>query len=221
VPILDQLVRESEHDGVLEGVRALFIYPLNALINSQQNRLNAWTDGLNGQVRHCLYTGALKNEVKKTQKEYAGQVLDRVSLRLSAPPLLVTNATMLEYMLVRKEDEPILKKSAGRLRWIVLDEAHTYIGSQAAEMALLLRRVMLAFKVQPAQVRFIATSATFGSDDKTIESLKSFLADMGGVQPDQVHVVHGHRDVPPLPLLPPPKNQQCSKIFAPLSHILK
>lgn len=198
VPILNSLVRESQNQGVLEGVRALFIYPLNALIKSQQDRLNAWTHGLDGKVRHCLYTGALENEVKATQRRYAGQVLDREDLRASAPPLLVTNATMLEYMLVRQEDAPILKQSEGKLRWIVLDEAHTYIGSQAAEMALLLRRVMLAFKVNPKDVRFVATSATFGSDERTLESLRQFLADIGGIDPTQVEIIQGQRRIPQL-----------------------
>jgi len=198
VPILNSMVKEAQDEGVLEGVRALFIYPLNALIKSQQDRLNAWTHGLGGKVRHCLYTGALENEVKSTQRRYAGQVLDRESLRASAPPLLVTNATMLEYMLVRQEDASILKQSEGKLRWIVLDEAHTYIGSQAAEMALLLRRVMLAFKVEPKNVRFVATSATFGSDEQTLESLRKFLADIGGIDPSQVEIVQGQRRVPQL-----------------------
>ena len=55
----------------------------------------------------------------------------------------MTNATMLEYMLVRQVDDPILRISREQqsLRWIVLDEAHTYISSQAAELSLLLRRV--------------------------------------------------------------------------------
>lgn len=198
VPVLNQLAKEIDIGEDPEGVRALFIYPLNALINSQQNRLDAWTDGFGGQIRHCLYTGALENERRASSQPYKGQVPDRKSLRASPPQLLVTNATMLEYMLIRKEDEPILQKSAGKLRWIILDEAHTHIGSQAAEMALLLRRVMLAFNVKPQDVRFVATSATFGSDTQTIESLRTFLADIGGVDPKQVHVVQGHRDVPPL-----------------------
>jgi DEAD/DEAH box helicase domain-containing protein len=202
VPVLNQLAKGIDIGEDPEGVRALFIYPLNALINSQQNRLDAWTDGFGGQIRHCLYTGALENERRASSQEYKGQVLDRKSLRASPPQLLVTNATMLEYMLIRKEDEPILEKSAGKLRWIILDEAHTHIGSQAAEMALLLRRVMLAFKVKAQDVRFVATSATFGSDTQTIESLRIFLADIGGVDPKHVHVVQGHRDVPPLMATP-------------------
>ena len=198
VPVLNHLAKEIDAGEDPEGVRALFIYPLNALINSQQNRLDAWTDGFGGQIRHCLYTGALENERRSTDPQYKGQVIDRKSLRTSPPQMLVTNATMLEYMLIRTDDEPILQKSAGKLRWIILDEAHTHIGSQAAEMALLLRRVMLAFQVKPQDVRFVATSATFGSDAKTIENLRKFLADIGGVDPDQVHVVQGHRDIPAL-----------------------
>lgn len=198
VPVLNHLAKAIDAGEDPEGVRALFIYPLNALINSQQNRLDAWTDGFDGQIRHCLYTGALENERKASDLQYKGQVIDRKSLRASPPQLLVTNATMLEYMLIRKDDEPILQKSAGKLRWIILDEAHTHIGSQAAEMALLLRRVMLAFQVKPQDVRFVATSATFGSDTQTIESLRRFLADIGGVDPTQVHVVQGHRDIPAL-----------------------
>lgn len=198
VPVLNQLAKEIDAGEDPESVRALFIYPLNALINSQQNRLDAWTHGFGGQIRHCLYTGALENERKTSDRQYDGQVIDRKSLRASPPQLLVTNATMLEYMLIRKDDEPILQKSAGKLRWIILDEAHTHIGSQAAEMALLLRRVMLAFQVKPQEVRFVATSATFGSDTQTIESLRTFLADIGGVDPQQVHVVQGHRDIPAL-----------------------
>lgn len=196
IPVLNQIANEIDAKGASDGVRALFVYPLNALINSQENRLNAWTDGFGGKVRHCLYTGALPEETPKREQVYQGQVIDRKTLRENPPQLLVTNATMLEYMLVRQEDAPILEKSAGKLKWIILDEAHTYIGSQAAEMALLLRRVMLAFKVNPKEVRFVATSATFGSDSETIKGLKNFLADIGGISAEQVAVVRGKRDIP-------------------------
>lgn len=199
VPVLDSLARDAAKRGTLQGVQAIMIYPLNALINSQQNRLDAWTDGFGGKVRYCLYTSGLKPAEKSSSQRSKGHVYDRKGLRASAPPLLVTNATMLEYMLVRKDDAPILKQSEGQLKWIVLDEAHTYIGSQAAEMALLLRRVMHAFKVEPKDVRFIATSATFGNDDATVKSLTKFLADMAGIDETQVEVVQGQRQVPCLP----------------------
>ena len=101
-------------------------------------------------------------------------------------------------MLIRMEDQPILAQSRGKLRWIVLDEAHTYIGSQAAEMALLLRRVLHRFAVDPASVRFVATSATIGGAAAE-DDLKGFLADVSGAPPERVHVVTGERFVPPLP----------------------
>ena len=199
IPILNRLANQSDSEGALTGVRALFIYPLNALIASQQNRLDAWTDGFKGDLRYCLYTGQLEDQARGRTKEYQGQVIDRQSLRSSPPPMLITNATILEYMLVRKEDEPILAQSQGKLEWIVLDEAHTYVGSQAAEMALLLRRTMIAFGVKPENVRFIATSATFSQDNDTAAKLQRFLADMAGIDISQVEVVYGKRKVPSLP----------------------
>jgi len=112
--------------------------------------------------------------------------LSRNLLRAEPPPLLVTNATMLEYMLVRQNDAPILEKSQGTLRWIVLDEAHSYLGSQAAELSLLLRRVMHSFGVKADDVRFVATSATIGN--KGDEVLRDYLANLAGISPDKVTV---------------------------------
>ena len=199
VPILEDLVRERAASGYLDGVRALFLYPLNALINSQRERLRAWCSAFGPDIRFCLYNGETRNTVPANQQAMAGaEQLSRTALRANPAPLLVTNSTMLEYMLVRTEDRPILQKSNGALRWIVLDEAHTYIGSQAAEIALLLRRVMHGFNVDPSDVRFIATSATIGGSDSAAE-LKRFLADVSGARADRVHVVTGERFIPDLP----------------------
>ena len=74
---------------------------------------------------------------------------------------------------------------------IVLDEAHTYVGANAAEIALLLRRVCLAFGVDPAEVHFIATSATIGVGKDITAALRKFLADVSGAPLDRVHVVEG------------------------------
>jgi len=202
VPILDGLVREAERSDALQGVRAIFLYPLNALINSQRDRLRAWTAPLQGDVRFCLYNGNTPDSVPRDQeKKHPEEVQSREALRRSAPPILVTNATMLEYMLVRQEDAPIIEQSKGLLRWIVLDEAHTYVGSQAAEMALLLRRVLHAFDARPEDVRFVATSATIGKsgDGKVKEKLAAYLADIAGVPQSRVVVVEGFRDIPALP----------------------
>ena len=199
VPILEDLVRQREEGGHLAGVQALFLYPLNALINSQRDRLRAWCGGFGQDIRFCLYNGETPEYAKAADARMAGaEQVSRQQLRTDPPPMLVTNATMLEYMLVRTEDAPIVERSQGTLRWIVLDEAHTYIGSHAAEMTLLLRRVLHRFGADPENVRFVATSATIGDEGAT-HDLQRFLASLSGAPAQHVHVVTGERFVPPLP----------------------
>lgn len=203
VPILQDLIQEAqEKKSPLIGVRALFLYPLNALINSQRERLHAWTKPFGNNVRFCLYNGNTEEratKVRKQQAEFPNQILSRELLRKEPAPILMTNATMLEYMLVRQVDHPILEKSkkAASLRWIVLDEAHTYVGSQAAELSLLLRRVVEAFGKRAEEIRFVATSATI-ADPNARDSLQSYLASLAGVPIDQVVVIGGKRSVPVL-----------------------
>ena len=198
VPILQDLIREREQlNQPLVGVRALFLYPLNALINSQQERLDAWTKAFGQDIRFCLYNGNTEEKaeyVRQEQKLKPNQQLSRESLRENPAPILLTNATMLEYMLVRQIDSPILEKSRAdqSLRWIVLDEAHTYIGSQAAELSLLLRRVIHAFGRKAEDIRFIATSATI-ADKNAEEKLRDYLAGLAGIQPSHVIVIGGKR----------------------------
>lgn len=212
IPILDSLVRQKQRGTRLTGVQAIMIYPLNALINSQRDRLNDWMSPFGGALRYCLYNGETPDEVRSDkQRQQPWRVLSRKKLRADPPPILVTNVTMLEYMLVRKEDASILERSHGCLRWIVLDEAHSYVGSQAAEISLLIRRVLRAFGVEAQQVRFVATSATIGEGEGVRTKLQQFLADVAGVTVDRVSVIEGRRDVIPLPdegdePLPPPES---------------
>ncbi len=200
VPILDDMARARRVEGRLTGVRALFLYPLNALINSQRDRLRAWCAPFDGDVRFCLYNGETPERAGRGAARAPEQVADRKTLRDDPPPILVTNSTMLEYLLIRAEDQRIVEPSRGKLRWIVLDEAHTYLGSHAAEMALLLRRVLHSFQVDASQVRFVATSATIGSGSAEDEArLRRFLADLAGVDQGQVTVLRGHPVRPELP----------------------
>ena len=179
------------------------VYPLNALIASQEERLRDWTAPFKGKIRFALYNGLLEHEgAADTARARPETVCDRKTLRAAPPPILVTNVTMLEYMLLRREDVPILTRSQSRLRYIVLDEAHSYIGAQAAEIALLLRRVCIAFGVLPVDVRFIATSATIGGSDADAE-LTRFLADVSGTPKERVTVIRGRQHWPVLPPLQP------------------
>lgn len=201
IPILDKLARQITLSGSCgDGVRALFLYPLNALINSQRERLDAWTRGFDGKIRFCLYNGNTPDIVPASQMKFPNEVLSRMELRTRPPQILITNPTMLEYMLLRKDDEPILAQSRGKLEWIVIDEAHCYMGSQAAELALLLRRAQMAFGVKSENMRFIATSATIGDPEgPRAQDLKNFLANVAGISASQVELVIGERAIPDLP----------------------
>ena len=175
-----------------EGINAIFLYPLNALIDSQKKRMHAWCSALDG-VRYALLTGKTPNRVSSnTEKDEAlPELISRYQIRKSPPQILFTNPAMLEYMLVRNADVPILEKSQNKLRWIILDEAHTLTGSKAAETALLIRRVISSLSVSPKDVRFVITSATVGSDNT--KALERFMSNLCGVGEDQIKVVHGKR----------------------------
>lgn len=197
VPILNDLAEEYESNNhqPLVGTRALFLYPLNALINSQRERLRDWTEAYDDGIRFCLYNGNTEESKHRDQGKFPNEILTRRTLRSSPSPLLVTNATMLEYMLIRQIDAPIIEQSKGKLRWIVLDEAHTYLGSQAAELSLLLRRVMYTFGVSSKDVRFVATSATIGGDEAKA-NLQTYLANLAGIDKESVVVIGGKRRIP-------------------------
>ena len=198
VPILDDLLKRSGGRKAI-GTQAIVIYPLNALIESQRERLGEWMAPFAGRLSYALYNRYMKQELPRHQWPGGAQVPDRRRLRDDPASVLVTNTTMLEYLLMRAEDQPILEKSQGTLKWIVLDEAHSYVGAQAAEMALLLRRVRQAFGVGSEDVRIAATSATIGEGNETRETLKKFVADLGGISCDQVVIIEGEEDQPALP----------------------
>jgi DEAD/DEAH box helicase domain-containing protein len=197
------LIASNGGSRSLTGVRGLMLYPLNALINSQQERLSAWLSPFGGRLRFCLYNGLTPEgpSAEAERQRTPEQILDRKALRASPPPLLVTNLTMLEYMLVRRQDAPILEQSRGLLEYVVLDEVHTYIGAQATELALLLRRVALAFGRDPRTIRVIATSATLGTGDRgeKEEQLRQFLRDLTGAA-GTAHAVIGERAQLDLPV---------------------
>lgn len=200
MPLLHDLAAEAEQKGRLSGVRALALYPLNALIASQEERLRAWTAPFGGKIRFGLYNGLTPERVRPQDRLGPEQVADRTTLRSDPPPILVTNVTMLEYLTVRRVDRPLIANSKGTLRWIILDEAHSYVGSSAAEIALLIRRVLLTFGVRAEDVRFVATSATIGDGEDVTDDLRRFLRDLSGADERRVHVVLGKREDVVLPV---------------------
>ena len=196
IPVLQDIAQRNEQNCV----QAIFLYPLNALMKSQQKRIHAWCTALPEKVTYAIYNGNTEKSSKPqtyTQPKYP-QLVTRPQIRQTPPQILFTNPTMLNYMLVRSEDRAILEQSKGKLKWILLDEAHTYTGSAAAELALQLSRVLDAFDVTIDQVNFAVTSATIGDekDPATELKLKTFVSQLTGKPADSIVVIGGKRIVP-------------------------
>lgn len=141
VPIVDRVLRE----GSGKGVRAIVVYPMNALANSQRKELEKFLGDTNQKVTFARYTG------QETSSE-------RETTLASPPDILLTNYVMLELMLTRPRERKALIASAENLSFLVLDELHTYRGRQGADVAMLVRRLRSA--VGANKLQCIGTSAT-------------------------------------------------------------
>ncbi|MDP1815436.1 MAG: DEAD/DEAH box helicase [Leadbetterella sp.] len=195
LPVLNDIFTNNPNST---GVNAIFLYPLNALIGSQKKRMDEWCRAL-GNISYAVYNGNTDESAPNNlQTQAFPEIISRKGIRESPPQILFTNPTMLEYMLVRDKDTSILTNSKGKLRWILLDEAHTLTGSKASEMALLIRRVIDAFDVDIKDVRFAVTSATVGAGND--DALKLFMSDLCGINIDRIEVISGRRILPNLNL---------------------
>jgi len=148
VPVVDHVLRV----GSGKGIRAIVVYPMNALANSQVNELHkflgiGYADG-RGPVTFARYTGQEKAE-------------ERERILSNPPDILLTNYVMLELILTRPRDRQLVRAAHG-LSFLVFDELHTYRGRQGADVAMLIRRVRDAMSAPRLQC--IGTSATLSTD---------------------------------------------------------
>ncbi len=145
IPAVDHALRSSPRNG---KVKALIVYPMNALANSQL-----------GELEKFLCHGYVEGEEPVTFARYTGQEDDesRQAIRANPPDILLTNYVMLEYLLTRPDDRKLIEKT-DELRYLVLDELHTYRGRQGADVSLLVRRVRNASGSD--HLRVVGTSAT-------------------------------------------------------------
>lgn len=215
LPLVSDLLRGGE-TGKLQ---AIFLYPLNALMEDQKQRLQELLSGTD--LHFCVYNGNLPETVENNQKEIIEEIKrypnicpTRNALRgeeekvlsdngrdtkrtfpWKQADIILTNPSMLEYMLLRWADQSMIINS--NLKWMVIDETHTYTGAGATELAMLIRRVLLACGTTSENVRFATSSATIGNaqDVNTAASnsrkLKQFIMGITGQTEEQITIVNG------------------------------
>lgn len=147
------------------GIKAIIVYPLNALINSQEAALKGFRDNYERRTGNSLpfsfakYTGQEKQD-------------DRDKVIANPPDILLTNYMMLELLMVRKADENLRKSFLGNIQYLVYDELHVYKGRQGADVSLLNRRIKAA--ASNKNILCIGTSATMATG--SIEEQKKEVA---------------------------------------------
>ncbi|WP_030609357.1 DEAD/DEAH box helicase [Streptomyces sclerotialus] len=180
-PVLDHCARERAAGN--NGVKAVFLYPMNALATDQAARINQLLtdyDELRG-VRAGLYIG------DKAATHYDRVYTRRQDMQLSPPDILITNYKMLDLLLQRAADAPLWDGSD--IRYVVVDEFHTYDGAQGTDVAMLLRRLAIAVGANQSgrplgTITPVATSATLasGTDEDGVRQLLPVATNVFGAQ---------------------------------------
>lgn len=150
LPIVDSVLKAKEVNPK-PSIKAIIIYPMNALVNSQLEELDKFLGhyGENKPVTYGRYTGQEKSE-------------ERHAMAACPPDIILTNFMMLELLMTRQDDlDRTIMDAAKGLDFLVLDELHTYRGRQGADVAMLVRRVREALN---QNVLCIGTSATMASE---------------------------------------------------------
>ena len=161
-PILEYCYRHREE----RGIKALIIYPMNALASDQAKRIAEliWTSPeLKGNVTAGMYVGGHEEHPARMMSE-TGIITDHKTLLGNPPDILMTNYKMLDYLLVRPKDAALWKENkSDTLKYIAVDELHTFDGAQGTDLACLLRRLKFRLSTPGGYVCCIGTSATMGS----------------------------------------------------------
>ncbi|MGC5332851.1 DEAD/DEAH box helicase [Micromonospora sp. DT62] len=160
-PVLDHCRRERESGRA--GVKAVFLYPMNALATDQAQRINELLIGHRddlGNVTAGLYIG------DRAAISYERVHTRRSDMQLTPPDILITNYKMLDLLLQRIDDAPLWQDA--QIRYVVVDEFHSYDGAQGTDVAMLLRRLAAVVGVDEEDrplggICPVATSATLAS----------------------------------------------------------
>lgn len=178
IPVVDAILKAKELDPT-PRTRAIIIYPMNALANSQLEELGKFLGdyGDNPPVTYGRYTGQEDDE-------------ERQRLASNPPDILLTNFMMLELLMTRQDDkDKAVIRNAKGLRFIVLDELHTYRGRQGADVALLVRRVREALAERLQCIGTSATMATEGTEHEKNAKVAEVASRLFGVKLGPANII--------------------------------
>ena len=186
IPLINELLEEMETGTLDPGVRALLIYPMNALVNDQIKRLRELFKDGDQKITFGRYTGETEEEYKRALSKFREiekkeplkcELISREQMRETPPNILITNYAMLEYLLLRPNDDIFFNNNyASKWKYVILDEAHTYNGTKGIEVSMLLKR--LKATLNRDDIQFILTSATLGDEDSGAISFAESLCDV-------------------------------------------
>ena len=180
-PLINDLLQAMQ-TGAAPGVKAILVYPLNALANDQLNRIaelifkDLGDPGITigrftGQIKASTPRSKIEGELRITPSYYnvfgdrpvtKNWRLSRQDMLDNPPDILITNYAMLEHVLLLPRNKKLLNNA--KLSWLVLDEIHTYAGAQAIEVAFLLRKLKAVLGVERGFVKCVGTSASLDPD---------------------------------------------------------
>lgn len=182
-PILEHCFRQRQRKE--EGIKAIVIYPMNALASDQARRIAKLIHGngkLRGHVTVGMYVGSGGKE-KKEETRAMGEshvITDHATLLESPPDILLTNYKMLDYLLVRPRDSRLWERNGPEtLKFVAVDELHTFDGAQGTDLACLLRRLKSRLKTPEGHLCCIGTSATMG-DGESAQDILSYASQIFG-----------------------------------------
>jgi len=195
-PILDHCYRRRS----MPGIKAIILYPMNALASDQARRLAAaihQDERLRNHVTAGIYVGGDLEE-NHTSMGPDWLIDDREVMRRQPPDILLTNFKMLDFLLLRPEDKPLWAQNGPEtLRYLVLDELHTYDGAQGSDVAGLVRRVRARLQIPEGALCPVGTSATIGSggagEAGVPDTLLKFAANVFGVAFDKASMIGENR----------------------------
>ncbi|MGU1495528.1 DEAD/DEAH box helicase [Pseudomonas aeruginosa] len=191
-PILEHC-RQARAEGK-RGIKAIILYPMNALATDQAGRVAkeiVKTAELSG-ISAGLYVGDAPAELSQTVRRLEdgsySVITDRDALRSNPPDILLTNYKMLDFLLIRAADTPLwVHQQPDTLRYLVVDELHTFDGAQGTDLACLIRRLKGRLQTPPGQLVCVGTSATLGDDG--VGDLLAFAGDVFGEALDEQAVI--------------------------------